>query len=169
MSFSPKDLDASALRQLTAAFTAALQTADLPTKNASQLLGQALGHTGMSEKGTGIGERIQVSAFAQKSISPMSDRRVRQQVWRLLSAQMRAGIDSFTAVGNILARRAALGFSDGMDEVLGEWRKMLSEGRRHQDFFAKHVMPFDFKEGAELALNSRLGSFEDAIAVAACD
>lgn len=169
MSFSPKDLDESALRQLTAAFASALQSAGLPTQNAGQLFAHVLGHPTADENGDGLGKGDGAGVKPHSPVSPMSDRRVRQHLWRLLSAQMRAGLPMFDAIRNIQARRTDLGFPDGMGEVFADWREMLIQGRGHQDFFVKHVMPFDFKEGAELAINSRLGMFEDAIFVAACD
>lgn len=159
MSFSPEGLNDQAMDQLSAAFHQALlkATSHAPSEEDSRAL--LLNAMGRGEKEL-VSERT-------RALEAMRFTQGRKLLWRLLSAQMRAGIDSHTALKNIQRDRQKLGFPEGFDEVLAAWTSMLEQGFEHQEFFVRYVLPVDFEEGAWLSLNARLFSFDNALLKAA--
>lgn len=155
MSFSPEGLNEQSMDQLSAAFSQALSKVTgkaRPEEESHALLLHALGRP-EEDSGTDRARILNAMRFTSG----------RKLLWRLISAQMRAGINSFTALKNIQRDRQKLGFPDGFDGVLTEWLSMLEQGQPHQEFFVRYVMPVDFEEGAWLSLNARLSSFENAL------
>ena len=155
MSFSPEGLNEQAMDQLSAAFSQALSRVTGQKHSEEESRALLLHALGRQEEDSGT-DRARI-------LSAMRFASGRKLLWRLLSAQMRAGIDSFTALKNIQRDRQKLGFPEGFDHVLTAWLSMLEQGQPHQEFFVRYVMPVDFEEGAWLSLNARLFSFDNAL------
>lgn len=159
MSFSPEGLNETAMDQLLAAFSQALSKVTGQTRSEEESRALLLHAMDRQEEASG--------SDRARALNAMRFAPGRKLLWRLLSAQMRAGIDSYTALKNIHRDRQKLGFPEGFDGVFAAWTSMLEQGQSHQEFFARYVLPVDFEEGAWLSLNARLSSFEHALLEAA--
>lgn len=153
MSFHPPQLNATAFKTLAKRFDQALrQKGWAPTQASENVLRDVLGHT----------DSIQIMP-----VLPLAERSTRQKLWSLLSSQMRGGISSFQALINIRQHRAKLGLPVEVDVCLDDWIHMLKGSATHEDVIIKHVLPVDFEQAVRLVMNSKAGTFPDAIYIEA--
>lgn len=151
MSFSPTCLTPKDLQDMEGAFTLAISEAglEIPKDQIHTLLRHAMD--------TGEGPQ-------QKPLAALEDRRTRKLFWRLINSQMKAGIPFVVALTHIRENRQQLGLPEGYEEVIATWCSMLLANQPSHEFILRHVLPFDFEEAAHLVINSRLSSFQDAMA-----
>lgn len=164
MSFSPSSMTQADLERLADRFSC-LVCEELPyidESGAKEALANALGHR-PQDTGQPLWSVALDSAPKGQFQGVLKDPETRRLLWRLLSTQLRCGISTFDALGAIQEDHEKLGFTSEMADFISEVREGMQSGGLMGEILAKHVMPYDFREGATLLIGSRLSSFQDSI------